>query len=170
VLRDLARQLRANGQQPADALASLDPQQLRELVEKLESQGAICRGTGAFPGEGERPTQVAGSGQPAGESGEDGKPAPGTGGVDRGPGAAPMVLSGETESGVADPLALNNEDLTRAALGDVLDTRLTLPPGREAAFAPGTSSAPGADRGADEAVWRESHTPEERRLLREYFK
>lgn len=97
---------------------------------------------------------------------------PGKGGVTRGPGTAPIELSDErTELGTTAIEAVRNEDLRRAGFGDTVSVRI-----KEhdvdvsdytGAYDAGTVASFG--EGGD-LIWSQSLSPEERRVLRQYFK
>jgi hypothetical protein len=95
---------------------------------------------------------------------------PGTGGVSRGPGTLPLsLLDDPTAAEAAAPLPLSNEDLSRAALGDMLgladgahEVDATAGGPREA----GATASPG---GAGEATWQQAVLPSEQRILKAYF-
>ncbi|MCC5846888.1 MAG: hypothetical protein JJU29_02255 [Verrucomicrobia bacterium] len=94
--------------------------------------------------------------QPSGRPGEDG-------------GSAPMSL-GDTapEAEARNPFALSNEDMTRAATGDLL----ALGEGEHDDEVPKISRTGGgiaAPGGEGEAVWRENVLPAEAKILQQYF-
>jgi hypothetical protein len=96
----------------------------------------------------------------------------GSGGVERGPGTVPLVLKDEpSQAGSTKIENVSNEDLSRAALGDPLavlqgehrvDQSLDKGPVEGGAIA---SQGEGGD-----AVWKDSLTPQERKVLQKYFK
>ena len=102
----------------------------------------------------------------------NGKGRAAAGGVGRGPGEAPMMLSDDpSRTGSARLEGLSNEDMQHAALGDTLGTSRT---GHEVDRRSPASLAAGgrvttAPAGG-EAVWHDALTPEEQRVLQRYFK
>jgi len=94
----------------------------------------------------------------------------GRGGVDRGPGAAPLTMKEETHLDTTKADALSNDDLSRAAMGDMTgmgtgrhkvdDTSWTGPQSGGAM----SSAGSGGD-----AVWEQTATPQEQEALRRFF-
>ena len=95
-------------------------------------------------------------------------PGKGGGGVQRGPGPAPLLL-GEATTLQADRLeAVSNPDLRNASLGDVVET--TIGRHQVSVRARGVTAGGAAAVGAGgDAVSRTVLTPEERRILARYF-
>lgn len=95
----------------------------------------------------------------------------GNGGVSRGPGTAPLTLSDqETQLGTTKTEAVQNDDLSRAALGDLMGLGTgehkvdkTADAGPQAG---GALSAAGT---GSEAVWQQTATPAEQGALRKFF-
>lgn len=96
---------------------------------------------------------------------------PGQGGISRGPGAAPLTLSdSESRLGTTATEQVRNDDLSRAALGDLMG----LGTGehqvdKTAAASPqsgGTMSSAGT---GSEAVWQQTATPAEQTVLKKFF-
>jgi hypothetical protein len=156
-----------------DALRQIDLSQLRQLSaeelaaleKRLREQGTCagacasqCEGPGGVPGEGESEALVA-------------VPRPGSGGVSRGPGDAPLTLrdaAAPMPPSVLTPIS--NPNLDRAALGDALGTVDQKPEVDPAAYTgPTRAGALGHAAGGGEAVWRDTATPAEQRALRQYF-
>lgn len=156
--RELANQLR--GLDPSK-LRNLSPDQLQQLQKQLsQARGACQAGLGEENGMSED-----------GESdqGEEG----GRGDVNRGPGHAPLTLkSEETNLNTEKTETLENEDFSRAGLGDLAG----LSDGQhEVDKQAGYRSAQGgkaAVQGAGpDAVWiQQSLKPEERQRLRQFYK
>lgn len=95
---------------------------------------------------------------------------PGNGGVDRGPGTAPLTLDPDSvhrEPGRIE--GVTSEDLREAALGEVVATSVGRP--RVEQGTPRTSAGGEATTGTGgEAVGRSVLSPEEKRVLERYFK
>ncbi|TLD68701.1 hypothetical protein FEM03_21190 [Phragmitibacter flavus] len=159
----LLKQLQQMG---AEGLQNLSDQQLKDLAQQLQKNSealqealknapqlelAMCQGKG--PGEGE----------------EEG---PGRGGIDRGPGEAPLSLeSEETNLNTKAMERLQAElDVSRLAPGDMMGTT----DGKHHVDETKTGTQQGGviesagDGGA--AVWQNSLLPDERETLRRYFK
>lgn len=103
-------------------------------------------------------------------NGQDGN-LPGNGGITRGPGTAPLTLTDrETQLGTTKTEAVSNDDLSRAAMGDLMglgtgehkvDKNTWAGP-----QAGGSMSAAGT--GGD-AVWQQAATPAEQGVLKVFF-
>ncbi len=94
---------------------------------------------------------------------------PGRGGVERGPGPAPLTLDPEASKQEPGRLeGVSNPDMRQAALGDVVET--TIGPHRVSPAPRGVTAGGRAAAGAGgEAVSKGTLTPEERRILARYF-
>lgn len=96
---------------------------------------------------------------------------PGNGGVDRGPGAAPLTMSEyETQLGTKTTEAVSNDDLSNAAMGDLMG----LGSGKHevdknAPSAPQSGGSLSSTGSGGEAVWEQSATPSEQEALRRFF-
>jgi len=158
-------------------LKSLSQSQIKELREAMKKNASACKacrnpGDGpGFLGDGKRPDDeemqelmklLVEQGKCIGM--------PGKGGVDRGPGAAPLFLS-DTESklGTNKQESVTSDDLSRAAPADLIGLGQqeheldTSPVGARAGGA--------ADAGqGGERVWKDDLTPAERAVLKRYFK
>jgi hypothetical protein len=94
----------------------------------------------------------------------------GRGGVDRGPGPAPLTLDLEpTKVGPGRLEAVSNPDMRQAALGDVVETTIGQHRVSIAPHGVTKGGTAGAGAGGD-AVSKAPLTPEERRILARYFK
>ncbi|HEV7403219.1 MAG TPA: hypothetical protein VGO11_09845 [Chthoniobacteraceae bacterium] len=151
---------KALGELDPSKLKTLTPEQLEQLKEALgEAQKAAGKGKGdpEDQGEGE------------GESTEEGEGA-GNGGVDRGPGTAPLKLGTPAELGTKTTEGLPSEDLRHAALGDALGMSAgqhEVDKSKQHRAADGGAAAAGEGAGA---VWQQQHvTPEERKRLQQFF-
>lgn len=161
------------------ALSDLDPKNLKELSkeqldqlrESMKQKGGACNGMGedkGFLGDGEgEDDELA---EMLGKLGQGGEK-PGNGGIDRGPGTAPLTLSKEeNDFGTNKAEAVSNFDLSRARVGDMM----ALQNGRHEVDKTLTGpQAAGAVQGTGqggEQVWRESLTPEEKAVLKRVFR
>lgn len=163
-------------------LAALDPKnlksrskeqldQLREAMKKHEGACKACQNAGkdgkpGFLGDGEGSDDAEMAALMKLLAG----PQPGSGGITRGPGAAPLFL-GDTESKLdtRNLEGVSSEDLSRAAPADVLGL------GEQEHELDRTSRGP-RDGGAantgqgGERVWKDNLAPAERAVLKRYFK
>ena len=160
-------------------LKSLSQAQLKELREAMKKNAGACKAC-QNPGEG---PGFLGDGK--GSDDEEmqalmklltaqgkciGGANPGKGGVNRGPGAAPLFLS-DTESklGTNKQEAVTNEELSRAVPADLIGLGQqeheldTSPVGARAGGAADTGQG-------GERVWKDDLTPAERAVLKRYFK
>lgn len=98
--------------------------------------------------------------------------APGAGGIDRGPGDAPLTLAEEeSRLGTEGVEALPRGDLERAALGDLVRVGSAIPePAMDAPEGPVAGGGVASAGAGGETVWRNPMTPEERRILERYFR
>jgi len=98
--------------------------------------------------------------------------AQGNGGVGRGPGAAPLTLNDkETHLGTTKTETVSSQDMSHAAIGDVMGMTSGKHNVDPNAWQ-GTQSGGGmASEGAGgDAVWQQTATPEEQEALRRFFK
>ncbi len=133
-----------------EALAQMDGERLQEILDQLE---------GGADGLGEALAQAGLDGQP-------GEP----GGVGRGGDPSPLAFSkNASELNAALPLALQNPDAQRAAIGDLLDVKEG--EHEEAADTRGTTGGSISERGgAGAVVWKADVLPAEKDILKAYFK
>ena len=148
-------------------LKPLDPSKIRQLSagewKKLSEKMKACIGTcsGGFC-----------SGDKAGDAllalilSQQG------GGVSRGPGTAPLALkANETQLGTSNTEAVKNDDLSNAALGDLIGLGTNKHKVDEAAWSgPQTGGAMSSNGRGGEAVWQQGATPDEQEALRRFFK
>lgn len=146
-------------------LKSLNQQQLNQLRESLKNKGGTCDGFGenkGFVGDGRGESEKLGEGP-----GQQ----PGNGGVDRGPGTAPLTLSKEmNDFGAGKNEGIDNQDLSRAQIGSMLglqDGRHQVDKTSTGPTAAGAASHQGQ---GGQQVWRESLSPEEKAVLKRVFK
>ena len=94
------------------------------------------------------------------------------GGVSRGPGTAPLALkANETQLGTSNTEAVKNDDLSNAALGDLIGLGTNKHRVDEAAWSgPQTGGAMSSNGRGGEAVWQQGATPDEQEALRRFFK
>lgn len=163
-------------------LASMDPKNLKSLsqeqLEKLR-QGLkknmaacqACQAGGKKPGflgdgEGEDDAEMAALMKLLVAQ----KEGAGRGGIDRGPGAAPLFL-GEDESklGTNNQEAVTNDDLSRAAPADLIGLGEQEHEIDRSSVEARAGGAADAGQGG-ERVWKDALTPAERAVLKRYFK
>jgi hypothetical protein len=96
----------------------------------------------------------------------------GAGDVDRGPGAAPLMLKTEkTQLGTTQTESVQNDDLSHAAVGDLAGLSSGEPREDKATWTPGQSGGENSSIGSgSEAIWDQVATPDEQEALRRFFK
>jgi len=96
----------------------------------------------------------------------------GTGGVDRGPGTAPLVLKEDkTQLGTTKTESLQNDDLSRAAVGDLIGLGAGEHKADEATWTGAQLGGANSSVGSGgEAVWDQAATPAEQEALRRFFR
>lgn len=96
---------------------------------------------------------------------------PGKGGITRGPGTAPITLSDdETQLGTRKLEGVTNDDLSNAFPGDVIDIGESEHEIDETIRGPKSAGAVESTGAGGDAIWKESLLPDEKKVLREYFK
>ena len=158
-----------------DALSQLSEEQMQQLREQLKKGAQACKecqGGGSGLGEMSdsemllgilRSEQEKKNGQGKGEL-------PGSGGISRGRGDAPMAFGDEKELNSGQLEAVTNLDLSRAAPGDVIGSGETEHEIDETKSGPVEAGAVINNGQGGDAVWRESLLPEEKAVLKKYFK
>lgn len=161
-------------------LPSMSQQQLNELREALKNNAGALDGMNKNPGflgDGEGSDDElaemlgrSGQGQGRGQGNEDGEGS-GQGGIDRGPGTAPLTLAdNEDNFGTDKREGLSNADLSRAQLGTMLGLKNgehEVDKTYQGPTAAGTATHQGQ---GGEQVWRETLTPEEKAVLKRVFR
>ena len=146
-------------------LKSLNQEQLNQLRESLKNKGGTCEGFGenkGFVGDGRGESEVPGEGP--GQK-------PGNGGVDRGPGTAPLTLSKEVNDfGAGKNEGIDNQDLSRAQLGSMLGLQDGKHQVDKTSTSPTAAGATSHQGQGGQQVWRESLSPEEKAVLKRVFK
>ena len=94
------------------------------------------------------------------------------GGASRGPGTAPLALKpNETQLGTTHTEAVKNDDLSNAAIGDLMGLGTTKPKVDEKAVSgPQSGGAMSSNGSGGEAVWQQGATPAEQEALQRFFK
>ena len=127
------------------------------------------KGKGKGKGKGRGNGQGDGEGDGEGEGDGDGKGA-GKGGIGRGPGTAPLEIGKESNLGTNNLESVEGSDFSRALPGDGLGTR----DGEHEIDKSATGPVEGGDilNGGDggDAVGRESLLPQEKNVLKKYFR
>jgi hypothetical protein len=143
----------------ASKLRQLSSEQWKSLTDRLKV------GIGAGP----TGNSSAGKGRQAARASILGD---GTGEVERGPGPSPLMLKpDETQLGTTSTEAVQNDDLSRAALGDLTGLSMGEPEADKATWTPGQSGGSNVSAGTGcEAVWGQLATPAEQEALRRFFK
>ncbi len=153
-------------------LSNLTPEQIQQLRQQLAQAAQQLRDMAAQCGMGQimMPKDGDQPGQGDGEEGEEGE-GPGQGGISRGKGDAPLAFRPEAyEKLEALPNRVENNDLRRAALGDVTGVEASAPsPEHETSGPEHGGSGAHPSKGGD-AVWSEELTPREQEALKGIFK
>ncbi len=157
-------------------LKSLTPEQLAKLKEQLKSGTTACKsclGEGSGVGEGlawgdleeaELLALINGGTAPGGTL-------PGRGGVNRGPGTAPITLSpNEADLGTNNLEAVSNDDLSRALPADLIGTSVGEHDLDKSATAPTSAGVIQSEGEGGQKVWRDTLLPAEKAVLKRYFK
>jgi hypothetical protein len=141
-------------------LKSLSPEELASLRERLKECDGVCKAC-LHPGElkdGDATLLVAAQG--------------GTPGLTRGPGSVPLGLS-EKPTGVVPSSSErldNGDDLTRALPAELLGVSKSKPEAAAASDGAPTQGGDASNGAGGEAVFRNDLTPQEREVLKRFFK
>jgi hypothetical protein len=140
-------------------LRQLSSEEWKSLCDRLK-EGIAASSTGYSAGDEAREARLASI------------PGQGAGGVDRGPGEAPLMLKAEkTQLGTTQTEPVQNEDLSRAAAGDLAGLSAGEPRADKTTWTPGQSGGANSSTGTGgEAVWDQVATPAEQEALRRFFK
>ncbi|MGK0189236.1 MAG: hypothetical protein ACI9R3_005053 [Verrucomicrobiales bacterium] len=104
-------------------------------------------------------------------NGKPGEGTPGTGAANRGPGTAPVNLSkAEADLGSRNLRGVTNDDMSRIQPGDLLGVGQGEHGNDETRAVPTNAGEVQSDGRGGAAVWRESLLPEEKKVLKKYFK
>ncbi len=150
-------------------LGKLSPEQMAQLKEGMQKLQESLKKAGQGDGTGDGwEDQLLAAGEGEGE-GNEGENAPGSGGVQRGPGHDPNVLKNQKEPlDVGELAALEAKDLSRAIPGDLLQLQNGEHTVNEEATQSSAGGSAAAGKGGDR-VWRDSLAPDEQRALKKYF-
>ena len=158
-------------------LNQLDKEQIEELRERLRSASktsdGLANGQGSDGGmsSDEKALQELLNGKNGQGEGESGQPGIGDGGTTRGPGTAPVNLSKDEKDLRSKNLeGVTNEDLSRAQPGDLLGIGDGQHDIDEIRVEPTAAGDVHSDGMGGTAVWRESLLPDEKKVLKKYFK
>lgn len=157
-------------------LKSMSKEQLDQLRDALKNKSGTCQN----PGEGFGQNKgFLGDGQGDDDAGLKSlddmatgpqKEGPGNGGINRGPGTAPLTLSKEENNFGTDKIeGVKNDDFSKAQLGTTLglqDGKHEVDKNSTGPTAAGNANNQGQ---GGEQVWRESLTPEEKAVLKRVF-
>ena len=170
---DLLKRLGENG---LKELKNLTPEQQQELRQQLKKNAEKLAQTRAGQKKGDWLDQLMAQEEKKGEGenngpGDPNKKQPGKGGVDRGPGVAPQVLGDESEAFRLSRIEnLESQDLSNSLPGDLLQ----LQDGEHEVDRSGSRPQSGggiksAGTGGDR-IWKESLMPDEKKVIRNFFK
>jgi hypothetical protein len=160
---ELMSSLRAAG---ASHLKGLTPQQLSSLRGQLNAAAGRTRTVQGAAGAGARIARP-GNGLANGEGRGFGQ-----GGIERGRGDAPLSFAPDPSAALTGLMqGLGNDDLERAVLGDLVETSKDRHEvDREKLAGPTSAGAVAAPARGGEAVWVDRLTPDERAVLKDFFK
>lgn len=174
--QELKDQLKKLG---SDQLKSLSPEDIaarggEALQQELQKGMSTLGSMSGLP----ELTEASGQGGQMGGQGEgemDGRSedeSPGTGGVSRGPGAAPLTFGEEqTPLGTGSTSAIESQDLSRAVLGDGLgESGRSEPDVEKVVISPTAGGSVQVSGTGGQAIQKEALLPEEQALLKRYFK
>lgn len=154
------------------SLSGLSKEQMDQLRQSLKDKSNSCKGMCKNPGflgdgEGEDDELAAIMGKLKKNGQSNG---PGNGGIDRGPGTAPITLSDEENRFDTDKnVGLTNQDLSRAQLGSMLGLQDGHHDVDKTYAGPQrTGGVQSAGQGGEQ-VWKDSLTPEEKSVLKRVF-
>lgn len=152
----------------------LSQQQMQQLMEKMQQGGQTIdkmlgdQGTGMQEGDVAQLGKGDGQGKPGEGEGKDG---PSQGGVQRGPGEAPLLMGKENRVETGDRKDLESRDLSRAGIGETLALTEGEHEVDKEKFSVKSDAGAASGKGkGGETVWNRPVTPEERRILQDYFK
>ena len=94
----------------------------------------------------------------------------GRGGIQRGPGEAPMFYGDESDLKTNNIEGVQNQDYSKAAPGEVLGIGQTEHEIDETRTGPREAGAVKSTGQGGDTVWRESLMPQEKAVLKRYFK
>jgi hypothetical protein len=148
-------------------LSQLSKEQMDQLRQQLKKGAQACKKAG-FGKEGELPSLS--EGEMISYLMKKNGTGAGRGGISRGPGEAPISLGDANNLGTHNLETVQNPDLSRAAPGDVLaigETQHEIDKNKRGPQQAGAVKSTG--QGGD-TIWRESLLPDEKELLKRYFK
>lgn len=140
-------------------LKNLSPEQLQALQEQL---GKGTQQLGSLEG-------LKSPGQATMQMAAVPGPGPGMGEVQRGRGDAPLFYGDEDDLGTSRVESVSNEDLSRAAVGDVIGLGETGHDDNRTAIGAQEGGAVDSTGSGGDAVWRDALLPDEQALLKRYF-
>lgn len=149
-----------------DTLSGMTREQLEALQEQLRQGSGALGSMEGLPelGEGEGMGEKSGFGEGEGEQ-------PGKGGVNRGRADAPLFFGDKEDNlGTTKLERVENDDFSKASVGEVLGTGETERELDENAAGPVAGGAVGSTGRGGEAVSRETLLPDEQAVLKRYFK
>ena len=172
--------LKKLGQIDPKDIKSLSSDDMKALRDALKKNAGDCKGMGdkGFLGDGQGEDdelaemegllkKQGGGPRKEGDSGDG----PGNGGIDRGPGTAPLTLSDEENRLDTDKnQGIANTDMTRAQLGATLGIKDGKHEVDKTPVSPSNAGQVKSTGEGGSQVWRESLTPEEKAVLKKAFK
>jgi hypothetical protein len=149
-----------------DTLSGMSREQLEALQQQLRKGNGALGSMEGLPelGEGEGMCEKPGFGEGEGEG-------PGKGGVTRGRGDAPLFFGDkEDDLGTSQLERVENDDFSKASVGEVLGIGETERELDKTATGPAAGGAVGSTGRGGEAVSRQALLPDEQAVLKRYFK
>lgn len=155
-----------------EAMSQLSEEQMQQLREQLKKGAAACK---ACQGAGKSLEEMSASEMLLGilraeQEMKKGGMSQGKGGISRGRGDAPMAFGDEQKLDTGNLESVTNADLSRAAPGDVLGSGETEHDVKELPVGPSEAGEVSSNGQGGDAVWRESLLPEEKAVLKKYFR
>ncbi|MCF6312907.1 MAG: hypothetical protein L3J39_10700 [Verrucomicrobiales bacterium] len=170
------------GQLPLDsklmsALKSLDPSQFSKLSQLSQKQLDQLREQLKKGAKALKELQLAKGGNLPGFSDQDmiaflmqeNLKGPGRGGIQRGPGEAPITLGQPNDLNTNNLSAVQNQDLSHAAPGDIIATGKTEHDIDKSHQGPQSAGAVKSKGQGGDAIWKDALMPAEKELLKRYF-
>ncbi len=175
------------------ALKSMSAEQMKKMLDSMKEAAGKCKncsgkagdGKGGEGGSGSAQSELdellngKGKGKGRGGEGTDGPDGPdgtgegqtGNGGIQRGPGVAPLPLSDEpADLKTNAPQPLTSEDFSRARPGDALGTAEMEHKLDKTAAGPQSGGGLQSSGNGGDAVWKDSLLPAEKEVLKRFFR
>lgn len=143
-----------------EAMKNLSSEQMQQLQKQLQQGSQALGSLEGLPSL--EPGEMMGENRPGRQ--------PGRGDISRGRGDAPLFYGDENDLKTNQIEGVTNEDRSRAAMGDLLAIGETEHDDEEKKARSTSGGAVASEGKGGEAVWRESLLPNEKAVLKRYFK